>query len=78
MGLGTSGNNLPLFEGLGIINSMGRALIGKYKKHLQNIQVATTISVASMSTLDSDTDELQDHISVLDQGVDKAPNVWLE
>jgi len=45
---------------------------------LQDIQVATTISVASILTLDSDTDELQDHISVLDQGVNKATNMWLE
>jgi len=33
---------------------------------------------ASMLTLDSTTDELQDHISVLDQGVDKSTNMWLE
>ncbi|RPB28996.1 hypothetical protein L211DRAFT_845024 [Terfezia boudieri ATCC MYA-4762] len=44
----------------------------KRKKYLQDIQVATTISVASMLTLDSATDELQEHVSVLDQGVDKA------
>jgi len=31
-----------------------------------------------MLTLDSTTDELQDHISVLDQGVDKSTNMWLE
>jgi len=31
-----------------------------------------------MLTLDSDTGELQDHISVHDQGVDQATNMWLE
>ncbi|RPB19328.1 hypothetical protein L211DRAFT_853302 [Terfezia boudieri ATCC MYA-4762] len=58
----------PIFEALykvGIVSSMDRELVGKYKKYLQHIQVATTISVASMLTLDSATDELQDHVSVL-------------
>ena len=57
---------------------MDRELVGKYTKYLEEIQKATTISVASMLTLDSDTGELQDHISVLDQGVDQATNMWLE
>jgi len=57
---------------------MDRELVGKYKKYLEDIQTATTISVASMLTIDPTTDELQDHISVLDQGMDKSTNMWLE
>jgi len=42
--------------------------------------MATTISVAGMLTLNSDSNghKVQDHVSVLDQGVDKTTNMWLE
>ena len=33
------------------VNAMDRDLVGKYEKYLEDIQMATTISVAHMLTL---------------------------
>ena len=58
------------WQKVGIISSIDYEFAGTYKKCLQDIQVAT-ISVASMLILDPTTDELQDHVSILDQ-------VWIK
>ena len=53
------------------VNAMDRDLVGKYEKYLEDIQMATTISVAHMLTL------VKRRITVLDSGVDKSTNMWL-
>ena len=63
------------WQQVGIVGAMDRELVGKFKEYLNDIQVATTISVASMLTLDADIEH--NRVTVLDSGVDTTTNKWL-
>ncbi|KAF8430271.1 hypothetical protein EV426DRAFT_580743 [Tirmania nivea] len=55
---------------------MDRELIGRHHKYLQDLQQATTISVASMLTLE--TEDVMDQVTVLDPGVAESAEAWLK
>ena len=60
---------------MGTVGAMDRELVGKFKEYLNDIQIATTISVASMLTLDADIHH--NRVKVLYSGVDTTTNMWL-
>ena len=63
------------WQQVGIVCAMDRELVGKFKEYPDDIQMATTISVASMPTLD--TDIHHNRVTVLDSGVGTTTKMWL-
>lgn len=64
------------WQKVGTVASMDRELIGRHYKCLQDLQQATTISVASMITFD--TEDITEQISVSDPGVAESAEALLK